>query len=132
MKFKTTILFLMIFSIIGCSNDDAPIKKNTKNFIGNKYAHIFFESREECEAAQESYFVNCAQGLEILNESEVEIYLTDILYRTDFHIEKNKLIVESTPETYEFSEDLIFNILENGDLKLNGNNWIKYEEDFYE
>ena len=134
MKFKTAFLiFLMIFSVIGCSNDDHPKEKiSAKNLIGNKYAHLFFESREECEAAQESYFINCAQGLEILSESEVEIYLTDILYRTGFYVENNTLVVESTPETYEFSEDLIFTILENGDLQLDGDTWIKYEEDFYE
>ena len=123
----------MTFSIIGCSNDDSTDEEgNTKHLIGNKYAHLLFETREECETAQESYFINCAQELEIISESEVRIYLTDILYDTDFYLENNMLVVKSTPETYEFSEDLYFEILDNGDLQLGENTWIKYEEDFFE
>ncbi|APG59859.1 hypothetical protein [Christiangramia salexigens] len=134
MRLKPTfLLFLLAFSIIGCSkNDSTNETENTKNLIGNKYAHLLFETREECEAAQESYMINCAQGLEIISDTEVRIFLTDILYNSNFYVKNNMLVVESTPDTYEFSEDLIFEIMDNGDLKLGEDNWIKYEEDFFE
>ncbi|MCH4824405.1 hypothetical protein ML462_14625 [Gramella lutea] len=122
-------MLFIIISILGCSKDDSS---NETILVGNKYANLLFETRRECEEAQELYFINCAQVMEIINESEVEIYLTDILYRTNFYIKNNNLIVESTSSTYEFSEDLVFQILENGDLKLEEETWIKFEGDFYE
>ncbi len=131
---KNILSLLLIFVLItGCSKDDSTNQKTIEEtLVGNKYAHLNFETREECEAAQEQYFINCAQVLEILNDSEAQIILTDIVYNVNFFIENNELIVESSPTTYEFSEDLIFTLLESGNLKLNGSNWIEYEEDYYE
>jgi len=120
-------LFLIALTITGCSKESIEA-----NYAGNKYANVLFETREECESAQDLYFINCAQLLKILNGSEVEIILTDIAYTTGFSIEGDKMIIESSPETYEFSEDLTFILLENGDLELNGRTWIKYENDYYE
>lgn len=119
--------------MVGCSSDNSTIDtSSTKNLIGYKYAHLLFDNREECENANELYFVNCAQVMEVISETEVNIYVTDILYKTVFYIDNNKFVVKSTPETYEFSEDLIFEIIDNGDLKLDEDIWIKYEEDIFE
>lgn len=127
MKINLIILFGLLF-LTGCSKEE----NIEKEYVGNNYAHVFFETREECEASWETYFMNCAQILEVVNDSEVEIMLTDIMYTTNFHIKNGNLIVKSTPETYEFSEDLIFEIQENGDLKLGESEWVKFEESIYE
>jgi hypothetical protein len=125
---KNNLIILIGFVLLaGCSKEDLE-----KKYIGNKYAHVFFETREECEASWEIYFMNCAQILEVVNDSEVEIMLTDIMYTTKFHIKNGNLIVKSTPETYEFSEDLIFKIQENGNLKLGESEWVKFEDSIYE
>ena len=129
MKNKLTVLFAFII-LAGCSSDDDS--KDSENFVGNKYAHILFETREECESSWEMYFMNCAQTLEVINESQVEIMLTDIIYRANFYIENEKLIIQSSPDTYEFPQDLIFHISEDGNLKLDETIWVKYEEDIYE
>lgn len=127
MKINLIILFNFLL-LTGCSKEE-----NIENkYVGNNYAHVFFETREECEASWETYFMNCAQILEVVNDSEVQIMLTDIMYTTNFNIENGKLIVKSTPETYEFSRDLIFEIQENGDLKLGESVWERYEESIYE
>lgn len=85
---------------MGCSNDDSPEDSKNETMIGNTYAHLLFETREDCQAARELYFTNCAQVLRIVNESQVEIYVTDILYLTNYYIEGNKLTVESTQDTH--------------------------------
>ncbi|WP_258540404.1 hypothetical protein [Parvicella tangerina] len=102
-------------------------KSNAKNLIGNKYAHLLIDTKEECEArpAEQS----CAYRLEILNDSQVDIAFTDIVHRANFYINNNKLIIESTSG---IPEDLVFEILQNGDLKLQQEIWIKYENSFYE
>lgn len=122
------ILIIAFLLLTGCSKDDNA----EEGFVGNKYAHLFFETREECESFQELYFMNCAQILEVINDSQVEIMLTDIVYKANFYTKDEKLIVESSPDTYEFDEDLIFEITENGDLKLGEQNWLKYEDSFHE
>ncbi len=124
-------LFIALFSFLvftGCSKEDNPEEK----FVGNKYANLLFNTREECEASWEKYFMNCAQTLEIISDSEVEIMVTDILYTTGFYVKNGQLIVESSPETYEFSRDLIFQISSNGDLILGDTPWMIYQESFYE
>ena len=126
-------LCLILFTILlftGCSNDDSQRENNRANeYIGNKYAYILIETKEECEAEQEENLTQCAQLLEIINDSQVEIAFTDVIHRANFYLNDNKLIVESSSG---IPEDLIFQILQNGDLKLGEENWIKYENSYYE
>jgi len=130
MRIKATV-FLAFILLTGCSKDECSDGLE-KSLVGNKYAHLLFETREECEASWELYFMNCAQTIEVLNETQVEIMLTDILYRADFYVENGKFVVKSSPDTYEFSQDLIFDIAENGNLKLGDEIWVEYDDTFYE
>lgn len=130
MKIKLSLLFAFLI-LTGCSVDD-DLENPEKNFVGNNYAHLLFDTREECEASWDDYFMNCAQTLEVINEEQVVIMVTDILYRTNYSIENDKFIVRSSPDTYEFSQDLIFHIMDDGSLTLGNTRWMRYEESFFE
>lgn len=131
---KLPILILLSVLFLGCSTDDDATGITEEQLVGNQYAHLLFDTREECEAAQAQYFTNCAQVIKILNVDEAEVMVTDILYRTDFYVEGNQLVIQAGENTYEFANDIIFDIQENGNLRhtASGSEWILFEDDYYE
>lgn len=133
MKIKL-ILVLLSVVLSSCSTDNIDDRSREKQLVGNQYAHLLFDTAEECEAAQAQYFINCAQTIRILSRDEAEVMLTDILYKTDFYVDGNKLVIQASENTYEFSKDIVFEIQDNGNLKRadTGSIWKLFEEDFYE
>ncbi len=125
---KTT-LFLgsLLFLFISCSKSENP--GNSKRFQGTTFIHLLFPTEEDCMAAQPDpdFFLNCHQQLDFINNNEVQIMLTDIVWRGTYTIEGDQIIMHFE-HAYEIPEQEIhFKILSASKL-LNlqeGNVWNK-------
>jgi len=120
---KYFILLALGTLFLNCSNND---NSEQYEFIGKTYDYLFFETEQECINAQPdpNFFLNCHQEISFIDKGKAEIILTDIPYSVDYTIEKSKIIIHSSPNTFEFQNDLIFEILNNSSLKLIDNNTI--------
>lgn len=115
-----SVLGILLFS---CSDDD---EIEQPEFAGKTFDHLYFETEQECLDAQPEpdFFMNCHQQVDFLDNENVEIMLTDIIYKTTYSINSSEIIVYSTPNTYEFQNDLIFQIINPSTLKLTRDNTI--------
>lgn len=121
---KNKILILLIaFSLFSCSNDD-NVEQN--EFIGKTFDYLFFETEQECINAQPdpNFLLNCHQEISFIDKETAEIILTDIIYSVNYTIDDSKIIIHSSPNTYEFSNDIIFEKVSSFSIKRIENNTI--------
>ncbi len=121
---KKYVLFLFVgISLLSCSNDD---NSKQSEFIGKTFDYLFFETEQECIDAQPdpNFFINCHQEISIDDNENAEIMLTDIMYSVKYTIDNNELIIHSNSRTFEFQNDIIFEIINTSSLKLKSNNTI--------
>ena len=117
--------FLLLFigiTFSNCSNDDDNSQQS--ELIGKTFDHLFFETEQECIDAQSDpdFFINCHQELSINDNENAEIILTDIIYSVKYSVENDKLIIHSNATTFEFQNDLTFELINITSLKLLSNN----------
>jgi hypothetical protein len=111
------LLTSAILLLFNCSKDD---NSGRKDLVGKTFDHLFFNTEQECIDAQTdpSFFINCHQELTILDLENAEIILTDIVYSAKYRVQNNQLIILSNPTTFEFQDDLIFDIVDSNTLRL--------------
>lgn len=115
---KNKILSLIILTTIiifsNCSNDDEQSK-----FVGQLYAHKYFETYQDCLDAQPdpNFFINCSQNLNFIDNTQVEIIITDIKYTVNYEIKNNEIILFPGERTYEIGDGLTFEIIDDKTLK---------------
>ncbi len=117
-----SIYILLLVLFLGCSSDSTF---TDSDLIGKTFDHLFFSTLKECRAAQPdpNFFINCHQELEILNQKELTIVLTDIVNQTEYQLRGNLLIIKAS-NTTEFANDLVFEILDEQTLRRSGANTI--------
>ncbi len=121
---KKYFLFLCItLSFLSCSNDD---NSEPSELVGKTFDYLLFETEQECIDAQPdpAFFINCHQELSIIDNHTAEIMLTDIMYSVNYTIGSDRLIIHSHSKTFEFQNDIIFEIINASSLKLVDNNTI--------
>ncbi|WP_081211706.1 hypothetical protein [Salegentibacter sediminis] len=113
MKKKITfIVFIFLFPLISCNKLSAPGKD--KQFEGKSYVRLFFNSEEECMAAQPpDFFINCHQQIDFLKDNEVEIMLSDIIWRGTYKVINKKIIISMEPNFEVPSGEIIFLVKNN-------------------
>lgn len=105
----TSIIF--IFLLISCSHGGSSSKE--KMLINTTYVHLFFDSEKECLDAQPEpdFFYNCHQQLDFYPNNNVEIMLSDIIWRGNYETQKNTVILTFEPN-YEIPDgEIRFEIL---------------------
>ena len=120
---KLLLLFLFGITILSCSKDE---NFKQSKFIGKTFDYLFFETEQECINAQPdpNFFINCHQELSFMDNENAEIMLTDIKYSVGYTIENNKIIIHPNSRTFEFQNNLIFEIINDSSLRLTENNTI--------
>lgn len=120
---KYPVLLILAVLTLGCSKEE---EDPHYEFAGKTFDHLYYETEEECMDAQPDpdFFLNCHQQLDFLDDEHVEIMLTDIIYATTYSIENNQITVYATPHSYEFRENLVFEIINASTLKLVRDNTI--------
>lgn len=120
---KYLILSVLGTILLSCSDED---NENRSEFVSKTFDHLFFKTEQECIDAQPvpDFFINCHRQLHIVDDENVEIMLTDIIYSTNYTIKNNKIIIYSSSNTMEFQNDLIFEIVDPTTLKLTEDNTI--------
>lgn len=112
MKHNYTLLFLaLILMVFGCTTVPLPAKENM--FKNKVFVHLYFDTEEECMAAQPDpdFFINCHRQLDFISNNEVHVMLTDIIYQGTYEVSGKHLIVyvENSPEVP--GGEIIFEII---------------------
>ena len=120
---KYFLLSVLGILFLSCSSDD---NSEQSELIGKTFDYLLFETEQECIDAQldPNFFINCHQELSINDDENAEIILTDINYSVKYSIENGKLIIHSNTTTFEFQNDMTFEIINTTSLKLLSNNTI--------
>ncbi len=109
-------LLLIGITLLSCSNENYSEKSD---LIGKTFDYLFFETEQECLDAQPdpNFFINCHQELNFIDNEKAKIILTDIIYSVSYTIENDKIIIHSSPNTFEFQNDIIFEKVSTFSLK---------------
>lgn len=131
MKNFTLLLFVLLLGMSSCNRTQAPGKE--RRFMNTTYVHLFFETEEECLAAQPDpdFFINCHQQVDFLEDNEVQLMLTDIIWTGEYHVVRNMLILEFEPN-FEIPNGVVsFEIINNNDLRKmdDSSDWKKMKGD---
>ncbi|WP_062057661.1 hypothetical protein [Aquimarina longa] len=103
--------------LLSCTNDD---DSEQSSFIGKTFDHLYFKTEQECTNAQtnQDFFINCHQELSFTDNKKAVIMLTDIRYSVNYTIEGNKIIINASPSTSGFLNNMTFEIINASSLKL--------------
>ncbi len=108
---KITIALAFLFLTTACSRVAPPAKDN---MLKNKsYVYLFFSTEKECleNQPEDDFFINCHQQVDFYDNNNVEIMLTDIIWRGKYEMEGNTVILTFEPN-YEIPEgEILFEIL---------------------
>lgn len=128
----TAALIALIIIQAGCSVFGTG--SDTSDLAGKKYAHLLFDSKQDCRDFNERFFMNCAQTLEFKDSDTARIMLTDIINEADYFAIGDQVVLMATDNTYEFEDNISFKILDNGELLLERNQtvWKEYENSIWE
>lgn len=111
MKPKTQIFLLILMLITACS----PVGTSARqNMLQNKsFAHLYFETEEECLAAQPEpdFFQNCHQQIDFMKDKKVRIMLTDILWDGTYKTQGNLITLTFEPNFEIPTGEILFEIV---------------------
>jgi len=111
------LLTLLGVLLLSCSNED---NAQHSEFIGKTFDHLHFQTEQECIDAQSNpnFFINCHQELSFIDSEKANIMLTDIMYSVNYTVANDKIILHAHSRTFEFQNDMVFEIIDNASLKL--------------
>jgi hypothetical protein len=113
---KITIALAFLFLTTACSRVAPPAKEN---MLKNKsFVFLFFSTEKECleNQPEEGFFHNCHQQVDFYKNNNVEIMLTDIIYRGKYEIQGNTVILSFEPGPEIPNGILLFEILNGAKL----------------
>jgi len=118
---KYYLLTILGILILSCSNDD---NSQQSEFVGKTFDHLHFETEQDCINAQSNpnFFINCHQELSFIDSEKANIILTDIMYSVNYTVENDKIIIHAHSRTFEFQNDIIFEVIDNASLKFTAYN----------
>ena len=113
MKEKITyIALILLLSFTSCNRLSAPGQE--KQFEDKSYVRLFFNSEKECMDAQPpDFFINCHQQVDFLKNNEVEIMLTDVIWRGAYEVVNEKIIISMESNFEVPSGEIIFEVKNN-------------------
>tara|TARA_R100000935_G_C2722768_1_gene118635 strand:+ start:53 stop:457 length:405 start_codon:yes stop_codon:yes gene_type:complete len=122
---KTNVLFVFTLFLLVTFCEREEHVKNDRNFENQTFVHKYFKTEKQCMDAQNSdFFINCHAQLNFLEHGEAEIMVTDIIWRGNYKVIKNTIIL-NFPHNFELPEEtLVFKILNNEKLKRIDDNTI--------
>lgn len=108
---KNITLLFFVLLLISCSHEEYSAKE--KMLINTTYAHLFFETEEECLEAQPEpdFFINCHQQVDFHQNNVVEIMLSDIIWRGKYELKNNTVILTFEPNFEIPDGEIRFEIL---------------------
>lgn len=126
MKPPFVYIILVLFIAQSCKPETVPGQE--KRFQNKSFVYSFYDSEEECLDSQPpDFFINCHQQVDFYKYNQVEIMLSDIIWRGEYHVENNTMILTFEPN-FEIPDGIIvFEIKSNSVLKhvSNGTKWKK-------
>jgi hypothetical protein len=116
MKTKLLFLFSIFLFVSFCERNENP--KNEPTFENETFIYLHFKTEQECLDAQPTdFFINCHSELTFMENGQAEIILTDIIWRAEYSVIKNKIVLtfKNNPEIP--GGTIIFQILNTSKLK---------------
>lgn len=115
---KTKLLFLssLFLFVSFCERNEHP--KSNPNLENETFIHLHFRTEQECLDAQPTdFFINCHSEVTFLENGKAEIILTDIIWRADYTVVNNKVVLtfDDNPEVSD--NTLVFQILNDSKLQ---------------
>ncbi|MGY5849457.1 hypothetical protein [Salegentibacter sp. F14] len=106
------IVTIVLLSLTSCNQISAPGQQ--KQLEDKSYIRLFFNSEKECMDAQPpDFYINCHQQVDFLKNNEVEIMLSDIIWRGSYQVINKKIIISMEPNFEVPSGEIIFEIKNN-------------------
>ena len=109
-------MFSIFLFVSFCERNENP--KNEPNFENETFIYLHFKTEQECLDAQPTdFFINCHSELTFMENGQAEIILTDIIWRAEYSVIKNKIVLtfKNNPEIP--GGTIIFQILNTSKLK---------------
>lgn len=126
MKPPFVYIFLLLLTAQSCKPETAAGQE--QRFHNETFVYLFYDSEEECmESQPPDFFINCHQQLDFFEDNKAEIMLSDIIWRGEYQVENEKIIL-TFPPNFEIPEGIIiFEIISDSVLKhaSNGTEWKK-------
>ncbi len=119
-RYLQFFLFFLAISSLSCSNDN---HSGNSELVGKTFDHLFFETEQECIAAQTNpdFFTNCHEEIKFIDDETAQIMITDMVLSAHYTLEGNTInLYFSETET----PALVFEIINNTSLKQSSNNTI--------
>ncbi|HSI71253.1 MAG TPA: hypothetical protein VK941_13540 [Gillisia sp.] len=124
---KITFALAFLLLTTACSRVTPPAKEN---MLKNKsFVYLFVSTEKECLESQPEpgFFYNCHQQVDFYKDNNVEIMLTDIIYRGKYEMQGNTVILTFEPAPEIPNGVFLFEVL-NGAKLLELNHEIEQEK----
>lgn len=108
---KITFALAFLFLTTACSRVAPPAKDN---MLKNKsFVYLFFSTEKEClkNQPEDDFFMNCHQQVDFYPNNNVEIMLTDIVWRGKYETQGNTVILTFEPNHEIPDGEILFEML---------------------
>lgn len=123
MKAKLLFLFSLFLVTSFCERGEHP--KDNYDLENETFVYLHFKTEKQCLDAQTSdFFINCHSELRFMENGQAEIMLTDIIWRAEYSIIKNKVLLTFGDNPESSDNTIIFQILTDSKLKKVDDNTI--------
>ena len=124
MKPRIPVFLLILMLIPACAQVGTSARENM--FQNKTFVHLYFETEEECLAAQPEpdFFHNCHQQIDFMKDKKVRIMLTDILWDGTYKTQGNLIILTFEPNFEIPTGEIVFEIINPSLLIKTGDNTI--------
>ena len=120
----------VVFAVLSFAATLAACDDDTRLFSESRvYHHELFATPQECEAAQQAGFINCAQTAAFCETGEAVVVVTDIINPARYRIDGDELRV-SFPTVSEVSDPMLFRVSADEDtlyLKPSLQPWVRQQ-----
>ncbi len=127
MKANVLFVFTLFLLVSFCEREEHV--KSDRDFANQTFVYKYFKTEKECMDSQTSdFFINCHAQINFLDHGEAEIMVSDIIWRGEYNVIKNSIVL-TFPNNFELpDETLVFKILNNKKLKRVDNHtiWEKF------
>ncbi len=117
---KIIIALLVSIVSINCSGDDTTLAPTPSyEFENQSFVLLHFQTEQDCIDAQPNpgFFINCHKQIDFIENKQVNIVLTDILYSGTYSLKNGMLILNFKDNSEIPQNEITFEIITSSQIK---------------